>query len=80
MSEIDSLSALEFMQWRTYDSVFPFGDIRDDWRMGTIASAIVNMANPKNKFEPQDFVLKPPKTQKQKDNELRDALRSAAKG
>lgn len=80
MSEIDSLSAMEFMQWRTYDSVFPFGDIRDDWRMGVIASQIVNMASPKNKLAPQDFVLKPPKTQKQKDDELRDALRSAAKG
>lgn len=46
--------------------------------MGTIASAIVNMANAKNKLKPQDFMLQEPKTEQQKEEELRAALRSAS--
>jgi hypothetical protein len=58
-----------------YYAFSPFGNDREDWRMGTIAAQIVNMANGKNKLTPADFALPKPKSQKQKEADLKKVLR-----
>lgn len=63
-----------------YYRLFPFGDERDDWRMGTIAAAVLapHTKNPKPKAK--DFMLPMPQTQEQKEAGLKAALRRAGKG
>lgn len=82
LADIDRMSALEFEEWRQYDALFPFGDVRADWRMGTIASMIFNVNRGKGapQMNADDFVLKPPKTQKQRETGFRAMMKSRSKG
>ena len=74
------MSAREFNEWQLYDQMFPFGDEREDWRMGTVAALIFNANRGKQKSRgAHEFMLKPPQTQKQKEVGLKAALKKAGK-
>lgn len=75
------MSAYELAQWQLYDQLFPFGDERDDWRMGMLGAILIN-ANRKRgtpATKPADLMLPVPKTKKQREAELRASLRAAGK-
>jgi len=47
----------QFLEWRVYDSIEPFGEDRADLRSGTIASVIANVhAGKRKRFRPADFM------------------------
>ena len=82
LTEIDRMPAHEVRRWQVFHSLFPFGDERADWRMGTVAAVIANVHRGKNSepAKPSDFMLKPPETQAQKEARWRSALRKASRG
>ena len=71
------MSAYEFNQWQIYYRLFPFGDEREDWRMGMICSSTL-APHTKKPPKAQDFMLKPRETEKQKADGLKAAMRRAA--
>lgn len=79
LAEIDRMPAHELRRWQVYHSLFPFGDERADWRMGTIAAVLHNIHRGKNSeaAKPSDFMLKPPETQAQKEARWRAMRRKA---
>lgn len=58
MLEIMPIS--EFFEWIEYNSIEPFGEERDDYRTGIIASTIANVNRTKNSkiYTPDDFIPK----------------------
>lgn len=50
----------QFIDWRDYDLIDPFGEERADLRSGTIASVIANVHSGKGgkRFKPADFMPK----------------------
>lgn len=61
------MTSAEFTLWRAYHKQFPFGYDIDNFRMGSICSAVVNMA-PRGKnakpVKPADFYPSQPKPKK----------------
>jgi hypothetical protein len=53
------MTAREMDEWRAYARIEPFGEERDDLRMGTIAATVANSAPFRKKgskaFKPSDF-------------------------
>lgn len=75
------MPAYEVAQWQMYDRLFPFGDERDDWRMGMLGSIAINSNRARGTpaIGPAELMLKPPETVAQKEAGLRGALRKAGK-
>lgn len=59
------MSSAEFTLWRAYYAEYPFGYDIDNYRMGTIASAVVNVTrmNKKDMVKPADFYPAKPKNE-----------------
>lgn len=52
------MSYQEFVSWKAYYNLRPFGEVRDDLRSGIIASTIANCFTAKGKtFVPGDFMI-----------------------
>lgn len=49
---------MQFAEWMAYSALEPWGEERDDLRMGIVASVIANSNRGKNQkaFKPQDFM------------------------
>ena len=49
---------LQFAEWMAYSTLEPWGEERDDLRMGIVASTIANANRGKNQkpYKPQDFM------------------------
>jgi len=52
------ISSRDFAGWMAYSRLEPWGEERDDLRMGIIASTIANANRPKNRkaYTPADFM------------------------
>ena len=61
------IDSREFAEWIAYANVEPFGEQREDFRMGYIAAIICNMFLPRGsrRLTPRDFMpdFSPPKPQ-----------------
>jgi len=57
---LSEISSTQFAEWMAYSRLEPWGEERDDLRMGIIASTIANANRGKNSkpFKPQDFMPK----------------------
>lgn len=57
---LSSISSKELSEWAVYYELEPFGEERDDLRMGVISSTIANVNRSKNSkvYKPQDFIPK----------------------
>ena len=57
---LKSLSSKELTEWMIYYELEPFGEDREDFRMGVVASTIANVNRSKNSkvYKPQDFIPK----------------------
>lgn len=51
------LTGSEYREWAYYESLEPFGAVRDDWRAAFMLAVIANMVRGKNQkaFNPLDF-------------------------
>lgn len=51
---------MQFAEWMAYSTLEPWGEERDDLRMGIVASTIANANRGKNTkaYSPQDFMPK----------------------
>ena len=49
---------MQFAEWMAYSTLEPWGEERDDLRMGIVASTIANVNRGKNSkpLKPQDFI------------------------
>lgn len=74
LSEID---AEELTEWMAYDSIEPFGAVRDDYRVALLSALTANIHRRKNSrtFSPNDFMpfLKQ-KKKKQTWQEMKEAM------
>lgn len=55
------MSATELLRWKAYFSIIPFDDYREDFRMGVIASTLVNVnrsSKSQKIVKPDDFIPK----------------------
>jgi hypothetical protein len=52
------ITSTQFAEWMAYSKIEPWGQDRDDLRMGIIASTIANVNRGKNgkPLNPQDFI------------------------
>jgi len=57
---LNRISSKELSEWIAFYSIEPFGEDREDLRMGILASTIANSNRGKNTkpFTPQDFIPK----------------------
>lgn len=57
---LENISSKELTEWMVYYELEPFGEEREDLRMGIICSTIANANRGKNSraFKPQDFIPK----------------------
>jgi flagellar basal body rod protein FlgC len=55
---LGEISSRDFAEWMAYARLEPFGEERDDLRMGIIASTIANVNRDKGKkpYSPRDFM------------------------
>ena len=56
---LGEMTSAQFAEWMAYSRVEPWGENRDDLRIGILASMIANMFREKGKkpAKPTDFVL-----------------------
>ena len=56
---LSEMTSAQFAEWMAYSRAEPWGEERDDLRMGVLASMIANMFRDKNKkpAKPSDFIL-----------------------
>lgn len=57
---LENISASELTEWKAYFSIYPFRDVREDMRMGVIASSIYNSHRNSDKqkiLTPKDFMF-----------------------
>jgi len=52
------ITSVQFAEWMAYSRLEPWGEERDDLRMGIVASVIANSNRGKNQkpFKPTDFI------------------------
>jgi hypothetical protein len=77
-SLMESISYQEFIGWVQFYEEEPFGEFREDWRMGQIASTIANTAPHKRgrkTYKPKDFMWKKPKKTKQSLREMFEEIK-----
>jgi hypothetical protein len=75
---LGELSSSQLAEWLAYFQLEPFGEERDDLRMGIVASTIANVnRSPKRKkpYEPRDFM---PQFDEDEDDPEEAALRLMA--
>lgn len=55
---LSEISSAQFAEWLAYSRLEPWGEDRDDLRMGIMASVIANSNRGKGKkpYKPQDFM------------------------
>ena len=55
---LGEISSAQFAEWMAYSRLEPWGEDRDDLRMGIVASVIANSNRGKGKkpYKPQDFM------------------------
>ena len=55
---LGEISSRQFAEWMAYSRLEPWGEDRDDLRMGIVASVIANSNRGKGKkpYKPQDFM------------------------
>ena len=55
---LSEISSTQFAEWIAYARIEPWGEERDDLRMGIIASTLANIHKPKGRkpYKPQDFM------------------------
>ena len=55
---LSEISSRQFAEWMAYAQLEPFGEERDDLRMGIVASTIANVNRGKDKkpYKPSDFM------------------------
>ncbi len=55
---LSEITSAQFAEWLAYSRVDPWGEDRDDLRMGIVASVIANSNRGKGKkpYKPQDFM------------------------
>jgi flagellar basal body rod protein FlgC len=55
---LSEISSVQFAEWIAYSTLEPWGEERDDLRMGIMASTIANANRGKNQkpYKPQDFM------------------------
>lgn len=55
---LSEITSAQFAEWLAYSRVDPWGEDRDDLRMGIMASVIANSNRGKGKkpYKPQDFM------------------------
>lgn len=76
---LERISSRELSEWMAFETLEPFGYVRDNMHAGIVAAAVVNMARDPKKSRavgPGDFVIeppdeKPPMTEKQVYNVFR---------
>jgi hypothetical protein len=54
----DRITSREFSEWQAYHQVEPFGQLRDDFRMGILAATVVNLfkSETDEPAKPTDFL------------------------
>lgn len=52
------MTSLQFAEWMAYSRLEPWGEERDDLRMGIMAATVANVNRGKDKkpYKPQDFM------------------------
>ena len=52
------ITSVQFAEWMAYSRLEPWGEERDDLRMGIVASTVANVNRPKDKkpYKPTDFM------------------------
>lgn len=56
------MDSRELQEWLVFYNLYPFGDAREDWRMGQVCATLVNLQVPSSdQMDPGDFMLKPPR-------------------
>jgi hypothetical protein len=55
---LSEISSRDFAEWMAYSRLEPWGEERDDLRMGIVASTIANVNRSKNQkpYKPSDFI------------------------
>jgi hypothetical protein len=55
---LSEITSMQFAEWLAYSTLEPWGEERDDLRMGIVASTIANANRGKNTkaYSPQDFM------------------------
>ena len=55
---LSEITSAQFAEWMAYSRLEPWGEDRDDLRMGIVASVIANSNRGKGKkpYKPQDFM------------------------
>lgn len=55
---LENISSRELTEWMSYYQIEPFGEEREDLRMGIISSTIANVNKGKNgkTYKPKDFI------------------------
>lgn len=55
---LSEITSMQFAEWMAYSTLEPWGEERDDLRMGIVASTIANANRGKNTkaYSPQDFM------------------------
>lgn len=75
---LGELSSTQLAEWLAYFRLEPFGEERDDLRMGIVASTIANVnrsAKRRKPYQPEDFM---PRFEDAEDDEETQALRLMA--
>jgi hypothetical protein len=56
---LGEISSHAYAEWMAYSRIEPWGEEREDLRIGILASMIANMFREKGKkaYQPQDFIL-----------------------
>lgn len=56
-----SITFDQFLEWKAYDTLFPFGDTRQDWNFASLAATVMNAlmisVRSEQRFRPKDFLL-----------------------
>jgi hypothetical protein len=77
------MSSRDLAEWMAYSRIEPWGEERDDLRIGILASMIANMFREKGKkaYEPQDFILNfEPEDEEAKVQKMIESLRHTLGG
>ena len=80
---LSEISSRQFAEWMAYGRLEPFGEERDDLRMGIVASVIANSNRGKNQkpYKPGDFMPSfEPETEEQAAERLIAKARAALGG
>ena len=56
-----SITFDQYLEWKAYDHLFPFGDARQDWNFAALACTVMNAlmisVRSEHRFRPKEFLL-----------------------